>query len=80
MARCQFKRQKIKAIQQYVRPVTKKSMRAFSGLVNFYRRFIPNQATIVAPLTDATRKESPDKINWTRPLRKSKRYWWHNQF
>ena len=62
---------KIKAVQQYVRPVTKKSTRAFLGLVNFYRRFIPNQATIVAPLTDATRKESPDKINWTRPREKA---------
>ena len=62
---------KIKAVQQYVRPVTKKNMRAFLGLVNFYRRFIPNQATIVASLTDATRKESPDKINWTRPREKA---------
>ena len=34
------------------------------GLVGFYRRFIPNFATVASPLTDATRKGAPNRFEF----------------
>jgi len=45
-------------------PRTHKQLRAFLGLANFYRKYVPNFAIVAAPLTDATRKESPNEIPW----------------
>lgn len=56
---------KVRSVQEANRPVTKKQLRSFLGLVNFYRKFIPNCAHISLPLTDLTRKFSPNKIQWT---------------
>lgn len=56
---------KVRAVQEANRPVTKKQLRSFLGLVNFYGKFIPNCAHISLPLTDLTRKFSPNKIQWT---------------
>lgn len=39
-------------------------MRSFLGLAGFYRKFIPNFATIAAPLSDLTKKGQPNKVNW----------------
>ena len=55
---------KIKAVQDYPRPVTKKDIRAFLGLVGYYRRFIPNFASIAVPLTDLTKKRQPQQVEW----------------
>ncbi len=57
--------QKIQAIQSCPLPSTKKQIRFLLGLAGWYRRFIPNFCTIVAPLTDLTRKSSPNQIQWT---------------
>jgi hypothetical protein len=46
-------------------PQTKKQVRAFLGLIGFYRRYIPDFATLVTPLTDLTKKGCPNKVNWT---------------
>ena len=37
-------------------PTTKKQMRSFLSLANYYSKFIPNFATVAAPLTDLTKK------------------------
>ena len=46
------------------RLTNKKELHAFLGLVTFYRRFIPNFATVVSPLTDATRKGAPNRFEF----------------
>ncbi|CAH8649038.1 unnamed protein product [Dicrocoelium dendriticum] len=46
---------KIQAIIDYPEPHSFKQLRRFDGLVNFYRRFIPNCASLMQPLTDLLR-------------------------
>ena len=46
------------------RPTTKKEVRSFLGLVNYYRAHIPLFAAISAPLSDLTRKGQPNKVQW----------------
>ncbi|XP_064389549.1 uncharacterized protein LOC135337548 [Halichondria panicea] len=57
--------QKLQAVAEYPRPQTKKDVRAFLGLVGYYRKFTPNFADIAVPLTDLTRKKKPEKVIWT---------------
>ena len=40
-------------------------MRAFLGLIGYYRRFIPEFSAVAAPLTDMTKKGRPDKVVWS---------------
>ena len=44
--------EKVSAVVEFPRPATYQALRRFLGLVNFYRRFIPHCATLVAPLDD----------------------------
>lgn len=53
--------EKIKATKP---PQTKKEVRSFLGLTGYYRNYIPNYATIAAPLTDLTKKGCPNKVEW----------------
>ncbi len=46
------------------RPKTKKEVRQFLGLAGYYRRFIPNYSDLTSPLTDLTKKEVPDPVQW----------------
>ncbi|KAK7089584.1 uncharacterized protein [Littorina saxatilis] len=55
---------KIQKIRDANRPVTKKEVRAFLGLVGYYRRFVDNYAEISAPLTDLTKGGQPEKVKW----------------
>ena len=55
---------KVKAIQEYSRPTTKKQIMRFLGATGYYRRFIKDYSTIAACLTDLTKKMEPDKIQW----------------
>lgn len=55
---------KLKAIKDAPQPKTKKELRAFLGLAGYYRRFVPNFASIAAPLSDKTRKGEPNNIVW----------------
>ena len=48
--------EKIKAIQEWEAPKTKKGVHAFLGFANYYRAFIDKFATTVAPLTALTGK------------------------
>ncbi len=57
---------KIKSVRLYPTPATKKDVRAFLGLVRYYRRFIRQFATTATPLGDLTKKARPDKVIWTK--------------
>lgn len=34
------------------------------GLTGYYHRFLPNYASVVAPLTNLTRKYEPEIVSW----------------
>ncbi|GFO36666.1 polyprotein [Plakobranchus ocellatus] len=57
--------QKTEKILNLQRPKTKKDVRKICGLANYYRRFIPFFANIMAPLTNLTRASFPNTVNWT---------------
>lgn len=58
---------KVQAIMDFPKPTTAKDLRRFLGMLNFYRRFLPNAATQHSPLndllTDNVKGNTP--IKWT---------------
>ncbi|GFN94932.1 transposon tf2-1 polyprotein [Plakobranchus ocellatus] len=58
---------KVDKIFQLSVPVKKKEVRSLLGLVNYYKHFIANFASISAPLSGLLRKgtPSPERVQWT---------------
>ena len=56
---------KIDAVMSFPIPQTKKQVRAFLGVTGYYRKFIPDFASVAAPLTDLIQKICPDRVVWT---------------
>ncbi|XP_048339157.1 uncharacterized protein LOC125425633 [Sphaerodactylus townsendi] len=56
---------KVEAIRNWKAPRTKRQVRAFLGMANYYRRFVPDFGTIADPLSSLTKKSLPDKVVWT---------------
>jgi len=46
---------------------TKRQCRSLLGLVNFYRRYIPNCAPLIASLNDIAKKKSRHVVKWEEP-------------
>ena len=54
----------IEAVRKASMPETKKQVRSFSGLANFYRKFVPNFAHIAQPLIELAKKGEPNRVKW----------------
>ncbi|XP_068225262.1 uncharacterized protein, partial [Palaemon carinicauda] len=61
----------ISKIQSAPQPKTKKEVRSFLGLTGFYRAYVPNYATIAAPLSDLTKKGKSNVVQWQEPQEKA---------
>lgn len=59
---------RVTAIKEFARPETKKHLKRFLGMINFYHRFIPHAAALLAPLHDLAAADDPPrstKVAWT---------------
>ena len=56
--------EKVAALERWKRPLTTvRQVRQFLGLASYYRMFVPNFASIVAPLSHMTRKDA--RVVWS---------------
>ena len=56
---------KVESIMNIERPYTKKALRSYLGLMNYYRAHIPDYAKIASCLTDLTKLRQPATLQWT---------------
>ena len=56
---------RVTAIANYVKPTTKKGIRAFLGMTGYYRKFVAGYGRLAKPLTSMTRKLEPEQVCWT---------------
>ncbi|GFO19478.1 Zinc finger protein [Plakobranchus ocellatus] len=54
----------VEKVRNAPRPKSKREVRAFLGLVGYYKEFIANFAAVSAPLSDLVRKGQPNVVNW----------------
>ena len=59
---------KVEKVLNIKKPVCKKTLRSFLGMIGYYSKFIPSYATISAPLTDALRTGQPINLKWTESM------------
>ena len=59
---------KVEAVENFPLPET---IRTFLGLTGYHRKFIPDYATIAAPLSDLTKKALPNSIKLSDEARKA---------
>ncbi|XP_037491049.1 uncharacterized mitochondrial protein AtMg00860-like [Jatropha curcas] len=62
---------KIEAIPNWLIPKNITEIHSFHCLVTFYRRFIKNFSSIVAPITDCLKKKRVRQFVWTEAVNKS---------
>lgn len=56
----------VRDVEKFEIPKKKKDVRAFLELTGYYRRFIPNYATVATPLSNLTKDDRPDKVEWKK--------------
>ncbi|CAM5179023.1 unnamed protein product [Eretmochelys imbricata] len=62
---------KVDAVQKWPVPKSKKQVQSFLSLAGYYRRFVPHNSLIAAPLTDLTKKKQPNAVQWTEECQKA---------
>ena len=62
---------KVLAVQKFAKPRTKKQVRAFLGLCDYYKKFIPEFSTVASPLSDLTKKNMSKSVKWTSQCEKA---------
>lgn len=60
----------VAAIRRFQRPQTIKGLQQFTGMLNFYHRFIPSAASIMLPIYKAL-SNKPKQLVWTKELQSS---------
>lgn len=55
---------KVVAVREFPQPRTKKDIRSFLGLTGYYQKYIRRYSEMTSPLTDALRKNAPERIVW----------------
>lgn len=58
------KEEKIDKVAQWPQPRDKKELQRFLGLASYYHQFIPNFASLAAPLTDMIKKKAAHVLQW----------------
>ena len=74
--------EKLAKVADWPTPKTKVDIQRFLGLTNYFRKFIPRYAEMVAPLTDLTKKARMwiGPLNAKRHGRKSNRHWLRHRY
>ena len=54
--------EKVSDIVDFKAPTTKRQARAFLGVINYYKKFIPNLSTRAFLLTELTKKSKSEKF------------------
>ena len=62
----QPERSKLQGVESFPTPSTKIQVQCFLGLTGYYRKFIPNYASLATPLTNLIRKCAANKVVWTQ--------------
>ena len=62
---------KVESIVNFPKPVTKREVRSFLGLVNFYRKFVPALSIVSIPLLDCIKKFAPNFVVYTKDVEDS---------
>jgi hypothetical protein len=57
--------EKVEKILNTPKPKTKKEIKSLLGQASFYREYIQSYSSVIAPLTDLTRKGFPEIVIWT---------------
>ena len=61
---------KVDAVRRFERPQSVKALQRLLGMINFYRRFLPNIAMVFRPLTDAL-AGPPRQLKWGNSMTKA---------
>jgi hypothetical protein len=56
---------KLIAIQNMLPPTTKTALRSFIGFTQFYKKFVPNQGTLKAPLSAMLKDKVHEPLKWS---------------
>ena len=57
--------EKLDVILKFECPKSKKQLRSFLGVANFYRKFIPNMSDLTSPLSEKLKKMAKEPLQWT---------------